>query len=175
MTANQFEGLKSGDSFLGQGSLLVSIPSALESMYCKLLGPPRHLLAEPGPGKCEATSTEFLQSQPPSLSDGRGSCQFRALHGPLAGLTPQKLYPHLKSGELRTPDPDSSSSSSCFPASLPPFLWPSQSQLPKITQCLGVLCPRRWSCLVWAQGGSPEEGGLWGAVFMAEDWEWLAD
>lgn len=71
---------------------------------------------------------------------------------------PNIPYPYLKSGELlRAPNPYSSSSSSYFPACLLPILWPSQSRLPKITQCLGVLCPGRCCCLVWGQGASPEE------------------
>lgn len=93
----------------------------------------------------------------PSQKAG-GILPFRAHLWPLAGLALHILYPHLESGELvRAPNPDSSSSSSCFPACLPPILWPSQSLLPKITQCLGVLCPGRCCCLVWGQRASPEE------------------
>lgn len=102
----------------------------------------------------------------PSQKAG-GILPFRAYLWPLAGLALHILHPHLKSGKLvRAPNPDSSSSSSWFPACLPPILWPSQSLLPKITQCLGVLCPGRCCCLVWGQRASPEDtgGGLVGLL-----------
>lgn len=110
-----------------------------------------------------------------------GSLPFKAHPWPLAGLPPHMPYSHPQSGELvRAPNPGSSSSSSRFPARLPPILWPSQSQLPKITQYLGVLCPGRCCCLVWGQGDSPEEdtgGGLVGVLASGckTGNGWLAD
>lgn len=95
----------------------------------------------------------------------------RAYLWPLAGLAPHIPYSHPKSGELlRAPNPGSSSSSSSFPGCLPPILWPSQSLLPKITQCLGVLCPGRCCCLVWGQGDSLEDIGGGRAEVLALGW-----
>lgn len=114
-------------------------------------------------------SQNLLSCYRANLSQNAGGILLlRAHFWPLGGLAPHIPYPYLKSGELlRAPNPYSSSSSSYFPACLLPILWPSQSPLPKITQCLGVLCPGRCCCLVWGQGASPEEdtgGGLVGVL-----------
>lgn len=91
---------------------------------------------------------------------------------PLAQLP----HPRPKSGVLaRAPNPDSSSSSSRFPACLPPILWPSQSLLPKITQRLGVLCPERCSCLAWGRDRAQETlggggGGVGGGLGVLASW-----
>ena len=167
MSANQFNSLKSGDSFLGQGRLPAQVPRC-HRIHLELLGVPRTWLSlaqgnmrqnllvatEPSSFLLRRLVGSYLQG-PPSASSWRAHTH---THHP----QPQ---PQPQSGALlRAPNPDSGSSSSCFPACLPPILWPSQSQLPKITQRLGVLCPERCCCLVWGRERAQETlgGGDWG-------------
>lgn len=162
-SASQFKRLKSGDSFLGQGNLLVQGPQSFR-IFLELLGISRTWLSL-ARGNMRQKSTELLQSQPPSFPEGWGGGRGRdpAIQGPplvsaCPGLTCTLPPPQIWR-TIRAPNPNSSSSSSYFPACLPPILWPSHSQLPKTNQCLGVLCPERCCSLVWGQGASPEDTG----------------
>lgn len=175
-SACQFKRLRSGDSFLGQGSLLVQGPQSFR-IFLELLGISRTWLSL-AQGNMRQNLLSCYRANLLPFQKAGGILTFRVHPWPLAVQASHIPYPHPKSGELlglpiHTPAPALPISQ---PASLP------LSGLPTLVcqKPTSVLAPLSWEMLQFSvgPGSQPRRHWCWtagGAGFKAEDWEWLAD